>query len=181
MFKLASSKKYVIIVFLTIVIAVIAYTVFRQINPRVGFKYFEPAYLPPSTSIKEKRISITNSNISVEQNFRTEDWVYSIIEDKDDGSSSIGTANQDYDAKSVKPTCSIQNSPEKMKYRVCHWIDYGHINIHEVIFIKNCTYIYSLIPTTIDQEISSQEIENYVDSFVQKSTTGLPVLRSIGP
>jgi hypothetical protein len=58
MFKRASSKKYVIIVFLTIVIAVIAYTVFRQINPRVGFKYFEPAYLPPSTSIKEKRISI---------------------------------------------------------------------------------------------------------------------------
>jgi hypothetical protein len=180
MFKRASSKKYVIIVFLTIVIAVIAYTVFRQINPRVGFKYFEPAYLPPSTSIKEKRISITNSNISVEQNFRTEDWVYSIIEGADDGTRTIGTASQNYDAKSVKPTCSINKTPANTQYRICHWIDYGRIDVHEVTFIKDGTYIYSEIPTT-EQEISIEQIEKYIDSFVQKSTTGLPVLRSIGP
>jgi hypothetical protein len=164
-----------------LVLLVIGFIIFRHANPSVGFRYYEPSYLPPNVSIKEKRISISKSNVSVDQNFRTEDWVYSIIEDKDDGSTSIGTANQDYDAKSVKPTCNIQSSPANIKYRICHWIDYGRINVHEVTFIKNGTYIYSSIPTATDQEISTQEIGNYVDSFAPKSTMGLPVLRSIGP
>jgi hypothetical protein len=175
------NKKIIILVVALITFLVIGFIVFRHINPSVGFRYYEPSYLPPNVSIREKRIDISESNVSVDQNFRTEDWVYSIIEDKDDGSSSIGTANQDYDAKSVGPTCNIQNSPEKMKYRVCHWIDYGRINVHEVIFIKNGTYIYSAIPTTTDQEISPQETGKYVDSFTPKSTIGLPVLRSTGP
>lgn len=167
---------------LIFVFTVVAFIVFRSFNPSVGFKYFEPAYLPADTSIKARRIVINKYvPASVGQNFRTEDWVYSIIEDKAENYSDIGTADQNYDEKSIKPTCVIDSSPNNMRYRICHWIDYGRIDVHEASFIKEGTFIYSQIPTKTSQRISVEDIEKYIDSFKRKSTFGLPVLRSNGP
>lgn len=133
--------------------------------------------MPPNVSIKARRISImSHSSTAVEQNFRTTDWVYEIQEYKAD--SSIGFAEQNYDPTSIKPTCDILTSPGRQQYRLCHWIDYGRIDVHQVIFIKDGTYIRSDIPTTLQERITVQQIGKYVDSFKQKSTIGLPVLRS---
>lgn len=156
------------------------FVIFRSINPSIGFTYYEPAYLPPNVSIKAKRISMSNGHASVQQNFRTENWIYDIDEREAHDSSSIGSANQNYDAKSVRPTCDVRDSPAHMQYRVCHWIDYGRIDVHEVRFIKDGTFIRSHIPTTTNQQISIQEIGKYVDSFTPKSTIGFPVLRFNG-
>jgi hypothetical protein len=150
----------------------------RLFNPDIGFVYFEPSYLPYNTSVKAKRITISASYTTVEQNFRTEDWVYSIIERK--AVEPIGTTDQNYDAQSIKPTCTIEISPNTIRFRVCHWVDYGRINVHEIIFIKDGTYIYSQIPTALDQEITIQEAGKYVDSFERKMTFGFPVLHSVG-
>lgn len=117
----------------------------------------------------------------VEQNFRTEDWVYVIQEESADKSSTIGTANQDYDPSSEIPTCRIQNTTADVRYRLCHWVDYGRINVHEVDFIKDGTRVYSQIPTQTNQAISIDQIEKYIDSFRQKRTLGFPILRSDGP
>lgn len=157
----------------------LALTTYRLSNPGVGFVYYEPTYLPPHISIKAKRISITRGNISVEQNFRTEDWVYSIAESR--VNRSIGSANQDYRPESIKPTCSIRATQAGTQYRACHWIDYGRINVHEIKFVKGRTFIDAQIPTTVNQEINLQQLDTFVDSFTKKSTRGFPVLRSNGP
>ena len=170
------SKKKMWLVVCSVFILIIGYTIFRILNPSVGFKYYEPSYLPPNVSIKARRIGINSVFTQVEQDFRTVDWVYEIQEYKAD--SSIGTAQQNYNPTSIKPTCSILTSPAGQQYRLCHWVDYGRINVHQVIFIKDGTYIESEIRTTLQQQISVQEIGQYVDSFKQKSTLGLPVLRS---
>lgn len=180
MTKAFITKKQMVVSIVIIAIAIIAYAVSKMHNPSIGFAYFEPSYLPPSVSVKEKRISITRGYVAVEQNFRTEDWVYSIREDSSAASSSVGTANQDYDPKSVKPTCNVQKTSAQMQYRLCHWVDYGRIDVHEVIFIKDNTRIYSQIPSKTDQNISVDQIEKYIDSFQQKNTLGFPVLRSNG-
>jgi hypothetical protein len=170
------SKKRGFLIVLTLVFLVIGFSIFLLYNPSVGFKYYQPSYLPPNVSIMERRISVTGGSTSVEQDFRTVDWVYEIQEYKAD--SSIGTAQQNYDAKSVEPTCNILTSSANQQYRLCHWIDYGRIDVHQVIFIKDGTYITSEIPTNLQQQISIQEIGKYVDSFKQRATIGLPVLRS---
>lgn len=173
------SKKQLFLAILIAVILIIGWFVFRWLNPSVGFAYFEPSYLPPNVSIKAKRISINSyAPTHVEQNFRTEDWVYSISESKAD--ESIGSADQNYDDKSTKPTCIIEISPAKTRYRLCHWIDYGKIDVHEVKFIKDGTFINAQIPTTTNEKISVEEIGKFVDSFHKKSTIGLPVLWSNG-
>jgi hypothetical protein len=159
-------------------LVVMGFIIFRLINPSVGFKYFEPSYLPSNVSIKAKRISITRGYTQVEQNFRTEDWVYSISEYK--AAVPIGSADQNLDAQSIKPTCNLQVSPLGMSYRVCHWIDYGRINVHEVKFIKEGTFVNVQIPTTLQEQISINQIDKFVDSFKKKSTVGIPVLRFNG-
>lgn len=164
---------------LTFLILVIGYVIFRQFNPSIGFNYYEPSYLPPNVSIKAQRVSITRGDIQVEQNFRTEDWVYSIREYK--AGEPIGTADQNYDPQSIKPTCSLRTSPAQMQYRICHWVDYGRIDVHEVKFIKDGTFIDTQIPSSIDKPISLQQIDQFVDSFKKASTIGFPVLRSNGP
>lgn len=157
----------------------VGFVVYRTFNPAVGFKYYEPSYLPKDVSIKAKRISINKyAPTQVEQNFRTEDWVYSIREYK--ATDSIGTAEQNYDAKSIKPTCNIEISSKMTKYRLCHWIDYGKIGVHEIKFTKDGTFINAQIPTKTSEVISIDEINKFVDSFSKKSTIGLPVLRSSG-
>lgn len=167
---------------LTIIIALVlgmGFVAYYTFNPPVGFAYYEPAYLPAGVSIKAKRIAINRyAPTQVEQNFRTEDWVYSIREYK--ANAGIGTAGQNYDQKSVKPTCNIETSPAMTKYRLCHWIDYGKIDVHEIKFVKSGTFINAQIPSKTSQAISIQEIGRFVDSFNKKSTAGLPVLRSSG-
>jgi hypothetical protein len=74
-----SKKQLLFIIFAALILA-IGWFVFRWFNPSVGFKYYEPSYLPPNVSIKDRRISITPYNKAVEQNFRTVDWVYEIKE-----------------------------------------------------------------------------------------------------
>lgn len=178
------SKKFRIITYFAIILVVLlAVVVFRYFNPSLGFKYFEPSYLPPGISIKQKRISIMpRGYIEAEQDFRTVDWVYEIMEYKADepvdGNSSIGTANQNYNTDSVEPTCDILSSGKGQQYRLCHWIDYGRIGVYEVKFIKDGTFIDSQIPTTLQQKITINEIRQYVDSFKSKWTLGMPVLRS---
>lgn len=180
MIKTTFTKKRVVVLFMLILVLMIAYAVFRVYNPRVNFAYFEPSYLPPNISIKEKRISITEGYIRVEQNFRTEDWVYAIEEDSAGQSTAIGDADQNYNPKSIKPTCMIQKTPAQTRYRLCHWIDYGRIDVHEITFIKDGTRIYSQMPSKTDQNITIDQIEKYIDSFQRKSTLGFPVLRSSG-
>jgi hypothetical protein len=169
-------KKKILFFILAVIVIGLGVLIFRLLNPGVGFRYYEPSYLPPNVSIKALRISINAVSTAVEQDFRTVDWVYEIQEYKAD--TSIGTAQQNYNPASAKPTCSILTSSMKQQYRLCHWIDYGRINVHEVIFIKDGTYIRSDIPTTLQQPISIQQIGKYVDSITQKGTTGLPVLQS---
>ncbi len=170
------NKKRLLLSIFVVVIFVVGWLIFRLFNPSVGFKYYEPSYLPSNVSIKARRISILPDSKTVEQNFRTADWVYEIQEYK--ANSSIGTAQQNYDPKSVKPTCDVLTSSAKQQYRLCHWIDYGHIDVHQVIFIKNGTYVRSDIPTTLQEQITIPQIAEYVDSFKQRSTIGLSVVRS---
>lgn len=176
-------KKWILITAITGAILVAGLVAVRFTSPNVGFKYFEPTNLPSGISIKAKRIGIFDNNAQINQNFRTEDWVYAIDEYKSDnrnGSATIGHANQDYDPKSVKPTCSILKSSTDLQYRLCHWIDYERINVFEVTFIKDGTFIQSKIPTDLNTDISIKEIDEFVDSFREKSTFGLPVLSSNG-
>ena len=158
---------------------VIGFIIFRHFNPSLGFGYFEPSYLPPHTSIKAKRINITRGDIKVEQNFRTEDWVYSIREYK--SRDVVGTTVQNYDPKSLRPTCDTRSTPLRNLYRICHWIDYGKIDVHEAKFIKAGTFIAAQIPTTLNNSISLQQIDKFVDSFKPRSPTGFSVLHSNGP
>jgi hypothetical protein len=150
-----------------VVMVLLGIGIFRYYNPSLGFTYFEPNYLPPAVSIKQKRISILSGGlIEAEQDFRTVDWVYEIMEYKAngpvDGNSSIGSTSQNYNTDSVKPTCDILSSPNRQRYRLCHWIDYRHIGVYEVIFIKDGTLIDSDMPTTLQQKITINEISLYV-------------------
>jgi hypothetical protein len=66
------------------------------------------------------------------------------------------------------------------RYRLCHWTDYSKIDVHEIQFIKDGTFINVQIPTKTSEVISVEEISKFVDSFTKKRTIGLPVLRSSG-
>lgn len=175
-------KSYIVVALAVLLVLGAIYALFRIHNPSVGFTYYEPSYLPAGVSVKDKRILVTaaTGNTSVGQNFRTEDWVYSIHEYQA-GIQTIGTAAQNYDSTSQKPTCSIKKSSAGMQYRLCHWIDYGRINVYQVRFIKNGTFVHSLIPAYIPQTISEPDIDTYVDSFAAKSTTGITAHRVVGP
>jgi hypothetical protein len=170
------SRLYIGIGIVLLLTLAVGYGIFRYTNPNVGFTYYEPSYLPPTVSIKAKQINTGFGPTSVGQNFRTEDWVYSIDEYK--AGRKMDPAEQNYDPKSITPTCNIQTSPAKMRYHVCHWIDYGRIDVHEVTFTKGDTFIIAKLPTSLDTSISLQDIDKFVDSFKQTSTVGIPVLRS---
>lgn len=137
----------------------------------------------PAHPFRLSELVYFDSNTQINQSFRTEDWVYAINEYKSDnrhGSETIGHADQNYDPKSTKPTCSILKSSANMPYRLCHWTDYDRINVFEVTFIRSGTFVRSTIPTDLNTDISITETGEFVDSFREKSTFGLPVLRSNG-
>ena len=98
------------------------------LSAHLGFTYFEPDYLPPGISIKAKRIDVSHGSIihGVEDNFRTENWVYGIGEAGTVGSPSaasddayIGAADQNYDMNSIQPTCNFIASPKGQRFRLC--------------------------------------------------------------
>jgi hypothetical protein len=172
------SRRFVIIV---IALSILGILLYRINNPSLGFTYYAPAYLPPGVTIKQRRITTDPGGTSVDQDFRTVDWVYDITEYKRDNAS-IGSANQNFSVSSREPTCSIRViSSQQLRYRVCHWVDYGRISVYEVKFIKGGTFIYSQIPTPLSQPINLSIIDHYVSSFTSKSAAGLQILRSEGP
>jgi hypothetical protein len=172
-------KKQAVAGILLLIIIFILVAIYRWFNPALGFKYYEPSYLPPGVSIKEKRIAITRGYIDAEQNFRTVDWVYQISEFSAKGKNlTTGAPSQDYDANSINPTCKTSTSTLGQLYLLCHWVDYGKISVFQVRFIKKGTYVDAQIPTTLQQKFDTGEINNFVDSFKSKRTFGMPVLRS---
>lgn len=155
------------------------------LTPPVDFTYYEPTSLPPGMSIQQKRVTVlspvgsSTRTFSAGQNFRTEDWVYEIYQYRDKGLA-IESALQDFDASSVKPTCSFYTSPGRQYYRLCHWVDYGRIGVYEIKFTRGGTRFDVRMPTEVNQKLSLEEINKFVDSFTPKSTFGLPVLVTSG-
>jgi hypothetical protein len=174
------NKLYICIVALLAVLATVTYLAYSN-SHSLGFTHFYPEYIPGGNSIKAQRMSLYKDKRpnSTELNFRIEDWVYSIAEWKDDDDT-IGTAKQDYDNTSAKPTCSVKTSQQKMPYRLCHWIDYGYIDVYQVRFIKKDTFIRAMIPGKLTNKISENDIDKFVDSFKQKSTSDMEIRRPVG-
>lgn len=173
------SKKRVLVSALLVLIFLLGFLIDSVIHPRMNFTYYEPSYLPDGISIKQKRIQIASGDKSASQNFRTEDWVYDITEFKAD--TDIGSANQDYSPTSKQPTCELRTTPKHQQYRVCHWIDYGKIDVTEVKFIKQGTFIWAAMPIEVGKQLPLTQIDTFIDSFHKSSTWGFPVIRSNGP
>jgi hypothetical protein len=138
-------------------------------SAKYGFKYLEPKKLPPGVKIVGKRISVMSEagkvyGVQAEINLRPVDWVYSIRESKSDGPAPVASA-QNYDPNSVKPSCSQESTP-KHSYRLCHWIDYGTINVYEVKFAQGGTFIDAQIPLETKDQISVSSFNSFVDSFI---------------
>lgn len=168
--------KLTVISIALILAALAGYYVFRLYHPAVGFRHFEPSYALPGVTITDRRISITNGSMATEQNFGTKDWTYAITERKAGGP--LGNGIQNYNPASIKPTCKTQTSPENMRYRLCHWIDYGRTNVYEITFIKLGTLVRAVIPTGLDKPLAIDNLSKFVDSFRQRSTLWLPVVSS---
>ena len=173
--KIRKSRKLLsLVVFLLLIIA--AFLVYRThrsasllSNDKYGFKYLEPTKLPPGVKIVGKRISIMSEagkiyGVQAEINLRPVDWVYSIRESKSDGSTPVA-AIQGYDPSSVKPSCSQENTG-KHSYRLCHWVDYGTIQVYEVRFAQGGTDVNAQIPLETKSHFSVSSLNSFVDSFV---------------
>jgi hypothetical protein len=153
-------------------------------DPVVGFQMLEPTKLPPGIKITDKRLSFKHSaphkirNVSAELNFRTEDWVYSIQESKAEAGDNEDTVTdlRNFDQSSVMPTCTQGKTPKGQAYRLCHWIDYGRINVYEVKNVQQGVFIDTLFPTSLQKPITIEDIDAYVDSFKPTSPAGLPIL-----
>jgi hypothetical protein len=173
-------RKFIFVYGLVVVFLVAGFGIFKLLNPNVGFTYYEPAYLPPGVTVKAKRIFTHKDYRRVEQNFGTDNWIYSIDEYKAGEDATIGTVSGKYDEDSEKPSCEVRKSAAGMRYRLCHWIDYGRTNVYEVKFIKDGTYVNAQIPSALNERIGKGEIDKFVDSFKEKTTIGIPVHRSTG-
>jgi len=179
--KLQKKQKLVSFVFV-LVLLIVAFSMYwlhqsnsPLANATYGFKYLEPKKLPPGVKIVGKRISVASEagkiyGVQAEINLRPVDWVYAIRESKDDGTTPIATA-QKYGPNSVKPTCS-QEGAAKHSYRLCHWIDYGTIQVYEVKFTQDGTYIEAEIPLETKGQISISSLNDFVDSFVPAKPPG---------
>jgi hypothetical protein len=170
---------YIVLGIIILVVALVIYWIAHTFFPSLGFTYYEPTYLPPGVSIKERRIDIYhNNNKTAEMNFRTVDWVYSLAEYPSEGNNNLGTARQNFSVDSIKPTCSLLTTPQKTKYRLCHWVDYGHYSVYEVRFTHGGTYMWGRLVENLSTKLGPTEIGKFIDSFQPKSTHGFPVLRS---
>lgn len=173
--KLPKKQKLLSVGFSLILLIVVSsiYWLHQSNNPlsnaKHGFKYLEPTKLPPGVKIVGKRISVASEagkiyGIQAELNLRTIDWVYSIRESKSDGSTPVA-ATQNYDPSSVRPSCSQENTG-KHSYRLCHWADYGTIQVYEVRFAQGGTDVNAQIPLETKGHLSISSLNSFVDSFV---------------
>lgn len=178
-------NKVLLILFLTIVGGISCWYILTCLVFNVGFKlqYYQPTKLPLGIKITDKRVVINYFDgkfygTSVDLNFRTEDWVYSIQETKTNSNNAkyISTDLENYDPNSIGVTCKQEISDLGQQYRLCHWIDYGKISVYEIKFIKNETFIETEFPSTLEQTISVAAISNYVDSFVKANVVGFKIL-----
>lgn len=150
-------------------------------NPQYGFQFYAPTKLPPGFSIKKRTINILTPDgklygITAELDFRTEDGVYSVTERKASVSpEDTTTALHNYDTNSVGVTCTQEQTPHKRSYRLCHWIDYGRISVYEIKFVEGSTYITTTFPAGLHQDISNNQLSDYVDSFVLSNTFGFTI------
>ncbi len=167
-------KTLALVIFLVVVaMAISMYWLHQSSSPlsdtKYGFKYLEPTSLPPDIKVVGKRISVASEagkiyGVQAEINLRPVDWVYAIRESKLDGPTPVASG-QNYDPDSVKPTCS-QEKTEEHSYRLCHWIDYGKINVYEIKFAQDGTFIDAQIPLETNDKILVSSLNSFVDSFV---------------
>lgn len=185
--KLLTTKSLFAFTVLLVVLSA-GIVVFRVYGSPISFAYYEPSYLPPGVSITEKRISIIDDgkNRSESASLRLEKtaWTYSINQFELRDTSSIGESSQNYDAKSIKPTCSIFETAKGTEFRLCHWVDDweshggGEISVYEIKFIKGTTFFWGRIPSETGTIITVDDISRFIDSFERKSTDGVPIKRS---
>lgn len=146
-------------------------------HSKYGFQPYKPQKLPNGQRITASRMSVSQSNgkvygISVGMNLRPapHNWVYSISERRahlyEGDTQRVTTGLRNFDASSKEPTCTQRVTPEKRSYRLCHWTDYERINVYEVNFIQEKTFISTKFPANIDHSIAAHELDEYVDSFV---------------
>jgi len=172
--KIRKSQKLLLLVVFLLLITV-TFFIYRThrsssllSSDKYGFKYLEPTRLPSGVKIVGKRISVTSEagkvyGVQAEINLRPVDWVYSIRESKSDGSTPVAIT-QNYDQNSVKPSCSQENT-SKNSYRLCHWIDYGTIQVYEVRFAQGSTDVNAQIPLETKDHLSVSSLNSFVDSF----------------
>lgn len=165
------------IVLIILIPVTVSYGISRVAPPKLTFTYYEPSYLPPNVSVRDKSIMDFHGDRSVWLSLAPA--IYAIQETS--GPDGIPSAAENYDPTSVKPTCHIGKTPNKTPYRVCHWIDYGRTNVNEVQFGHGNTWIVSWVPTSLDQHLTIDQIERYIDSFAPKSPQSLPIKYSSGP
>ena len=187
------SKKNVLLIVGAILVLSLAYLLYMTINPLANpkyyFQYYSPTRLPVGFHITAKRIDVSGSDgqtygVSVDLNFRTEDWVYGISESKANSdsspdSSTTATTLNNYSPSSVGVTCRQVSSPKGQSYRLCHWIDYGRISVYEINFIKSGTYIGTQFPGTLQHVVPVSEISDYVDSFEKSIALEFPIVSGL--
>jgi len=170
-----------------VVLLVIAlpWAVYDHVQHQVDFQFYEPTQLPVGVSIRQKRLDrggYGGSPVRIELDFRRVDWVYSVDELKaTNARHDTMTTLHNYDPTSVGVTCTQRHTASGMSYRLCHWIDYGRINVYQINFVKGGTYVTCQMPNESKTVISVASLDAFVDSFKPASTAGLPVLDAVGP
>jgi hypothetical protein len=167
-----SKKRWLFIlpaIFISLPLA--AFVIYRVAATNLGYTYYEPTYLPPNIAINDKYILNFNGDKTVW--LRIKRAIYGIRESNEP--TGIPSAVENYDPSSRKPTCHTGKTPAAIPYRVCHWVDFGKYNVNEVKFGKGDTWIVSWLPTNLDQSVTLDQIEKYIDSFEPRSTRSLRV------
>jgi len=171
---------------LALLIVSVPWAVYRHTSTHTDFQFYEPTQLPAGVAIKQKRVDQFGTpghirGTTVELNFRTVDWVYSVDERPIDPEGyGLVTTLHNYDPTSTKPTCEQRHTAGGMSYRLCHWIDYGRINVYQTNFAKGSTSITSRMPNETDQAIPVESLDTFVDSFKPASTVNFPVIWGSG-
>lgn len=154
-------------------------------NPTFGFQLYVPTQLPKGVNITERQINVSYNgegkqyDLSAKMNFRTKDWLYSIIEFKYDAKripgTDIITAQDSYDPDDSNTTCQQRTAPDARSYRLCHWHDFSEVSVYEIKFVIDGTYIVARMPSKIDHIIPVEELDAYVGSFTKSSGEGFKI------
>ena len=180
-------RKYGFIAAIVIIICAAATMLYQMYRSPISFDYYEPSYLPPTVTITDKRIIIIDDgkNRSEKAALRLEKtaWTYAINQVAHT-TQTLGEAEQDYTPRSNEPSCSMLESPKRLEFRLCHWVDNweshggGEVSVYEVKFIKGSTYFWGRIPTSMDNIFTIDEIGDFIDSFKKVDIDGVRIERS---